>query len=461
MIDAEVRPTDIGTGRPGQTAAALVELGGRTVAWFRLAGEVERTTGSEGAGIAGAEVVLRTLELAGDLGVPAVGVIESIHMRPTELGALGAWGRVAQRAAALSGVVPLLLAVSGPCHGGLAPLFGLVDHVVFTRGASAYVNGPAAVAATTGMAITPDELGGGGVHARMSGLATLLAPDEAEAVALLGELLSYLPDNRMVPPPHHTTSDPDERLCLDAVAAVPAGRRIAYDVRRVLADVVDGGSLLEVYPDHAANVVTAYATVSGRPVALIANQPCHRAGTLDIAASSKAARHVQGADSANLPLLTFVDTPGFEPGRDLEWRGMIRHGAELVHAYAAATVPRICVVLRKAYGGAYIVMDSKGIGSDVVLCWPQAEIAVMGARGAVAILNRGDVAASTDPAARQLELEDDYEQQFCTPRLAAERGYVDKVVEPAATRAEVAAALRRLSTKQPRVPNRRHANTPC
>jgi propionyl-CoA carboxylase beta chain len=255
-------------------------------------------------------------------------------------------------------------------------------------------------------------------------------------------------------------ADPVDRRCTIAAATVPDDSKSAYDVRRVIADVVDDGSLHEVYAAHAPNMVTAYAHVGGRPVAIIANQPFFRAGTLDIAASSKAARHVQGADSANVPLLTFVDTPGFEPGRDLEWQGMIRHGAELVHAYAAATVPRIAVILRKAYGGAYIVMDSKDMGSDIVFAWPRAEIAVMGANGAVAILNRREIDAAVDPEAERRRLVNDYKENYCTPRIAAERGYVDAVIEPEMTRAHVTGALARLATKRVRFPSRRHSNSP-
>jgi len=241
---------------------------------------------------------------------------------------------------------------------------------------------------------------------------------------------------------------------------VPTDSRAAYDVRAVLADIVDGESFLDVHGLHATNVVTAYARLDGRPVAIVANQPLFRAGTLDIAACSKAARHVQAADSANLPILTVVDTPGFEPGKDLEWRGMIRHGAELVHAYAAATVPRVCVVVRKAYGGAYIVMDSRSMGSDLVLAWPQAEIAVMGAPGAVAILNRREIAEAEDPDAHRARLEVGYRDRYCTPTIAAERGYVDAVIEPADTRAHLTAAFRRLATKRAQQPNRRHSNSP-
>ncbi len=448
--------TALGAGRPGAAGAGLAELDGRTVVLFRVGSPAP--VGHRGEGEA--ETVERALRLAGELGLPVVGVIHSVGVDPRSLAGVAAWGRVARQAVALSGVVPLVLVVTGPCHGGLAPLLGLADHVVLTVDASAYINGPAAVAAISGISVSPAGLGGPWVHAAATGLASLVAEDEGEAMAAAAHLLSHLPDNWLADPPSVPTADPVDRPSTVAAAAVPTDPRAGYDVRAVLADVVDRGTLLEVHADHATNLVTAYARVGGRPVAVVANQPLFRAGTLDIRASSKAARHVQSADAANLGLLTVVDTPGFEPGRDLEWQGMIRHGAELVHAYAAATVPRVCVILRKAYGGAYIVMDSKEMGSDVVLAWPRAEIAVMGAPGAVAVLGRRQIAGAADPDATRARLEAEYRSQFCTPRIAAERGYVDEVIDPAATRRHVVAAFGRLATKRARLPARRHANTP-
>lgn len=448
--------TALGAGRPGAADAALVELGGRTVAWFRVASP----TSTDPHGLSEAAIVSRALALAGELGVPAVGVIWSVGIDPRSMDALVAWGDVARRAVALSGVVPLLLAVTGPCHGGLAPLLGLADHVVLTEDATAYINGPDAVAAISGLHVDPTALGGAQVHAERTGLASLVVGDEDEAVEALTDLLSHLPDNWLADPPVAPCADPADRPSTRAAGLVPADPRTAYDVRDVLDDLCDDGSLLEVHAEHATNLVTAYGRLDGRPVAIVANQPRQRAGTIDIAASSKAARHVQAADTANLGILTVVDTPGFEPGRDLEWRGMIRHGAELVHAYAQATVPRVCLILRKAYGGAYIVMDSRTMGSDVVLCWPAAEIAVMGAPGAVAILNRRDLAAADDPDAERARLEAEYHALFCTPRIAAERGYVDAVIDPVTTRAHLTAAFRRLATKRAEGPARRHSLTP-
>ena len=446
--------TPVGADRPDAAVAGLRELHGRTVAWFEVAG---RRADSSGA--AEAEVVARTITLATSLGCPVVGVVRSVAVDPGPegLAALAAWGRVAAAAVRASGVVPILLAVTGPLHGSLAPLLGLADHVVLTTDATAYVNGPGPVAAVTGTRTDPITLGGAAVHAGPSGLASLVADDPDDALDALAELLDHLPDIHLAEPPvrppdHHDRAD---RRCPAAAAAVPPEPSRSYDVRDVVADVVDRGSLLEVHPHHAPNLVTAYARLDGRAVAVVANQPAVRAGTLDIAASVKGARHVQAADAFGLPIVTFVDTPGYQPGRDLEARGMIRHGAELVHAYAAATVPRLCVILRKAYGGAYIVMDSRTMGSDLVLAWPRAEIAVMGPAGAVEILHRREV----DPEVRA-RLEAEYRATYCTPRLAADRGLIDGVIDPADTRRVLTAAVHRLRTKRPVLPARKHTNQP-
>jgi acetyl-CoA carboxylase carboxyltransferase component len=277
--------------------------------------------------------------------------------------------------------------------------------------------------------------------------------DEDAVFDLLVTLLEYLPDNCMSTPPRYAS----EPAAASAATAVPANGHASYDVRAALAAIIDRQSLLELRPSYAPNIVTGLARVDGHSVGVVANQPCQLAGTLDIAASQKAARFVQWCDAFNIPLLTLVDTPGFQPGKDIEWQGMIRHGAQLAHAYAAATVPRICVVLRKAYGGAYIVMDSRTMGADLVLAWPTAEIAVMGAPGAVNILHRRELAL--DPA-RRADLEADYELRYCNANIALERGFVDAVVAPDDTRDLVAEALGALAGKRERLPQRRHANMP-
>jgi acetyl-CoA carboxylase carboxyltransferase component len=452
-----LEPTPLGAHRPGAARADLREIDGRTVAYAEVDG-----LRPGGSGAAEADTVGRALELAEQLGCPVVVKIVSVAVDPQAAGLDGliAWGRVARRAVRLSGVVPLIVVVSGPVHGGLALILGLADHVVMTRSSTAYLNGPGPVRRVTGQSLTPEELGSATIHATLSNVATTIAEDDEDAELAVAELLAHLPDNYLASPHVPPSTDPPDRASTVAARTVPEGAKQSYDVRTVLADVFDQDSLLEVNAAHASNLVCAYARLDGISVAIVANQPMVRAGTLDIAASCKGARHVRCADAMGLPLITFVDTPGYEPGRDLEWRGMIRHGAKLVHAYASASVPRIGVILRKAYGGAYIVMDSRTMGNDLVLAWPSAQIAVMGAAGAVAILNRRELAEADDPELARVMLESAYEERYLSPAIAAERGLVDAVIDPADTRRHLVAGVRRLANKRPVIPPRAHDNGP-
>jgi acetyl-CoA carboxylase carboxyltransferase component len=445
---------DVAAGRGGAVAAGLVSLHGATVGWFRLAGgDAHGSLGPvEGATIA--TLVRRSV----DAGVPVVGVLDTGGADVRHgVDSLHAWGGVARALSAASGVVPVCLVVTGACVSGPALLLGLADVVVVTTDAIAYVSGPASVESMTGRSVTRSELGGAAVQAGRSGVAHLVAPDEDEALAMVADVLAFLPPNVAELPSVAPCCDDPERPCYRAAAIVPADAMLPYDVRELLADVVDDGDVLELRPDWAGAVVTALARIDGRPVGIVANQPLHLAGTLDIEASQKAARFVRWCDGFGVPLVTFVDTPGFLPGVEQEWRGMIRHGAELAFAYALATVPRLCVVVRKAYGGAYIVMDAKGMGNDLCVTWPGAELAVMGPSGAVAILHRRELAA--DPSARA-GLEASYAATYCTPRVALERGYVDRLIEPHETRAVLARGLRGLAAKRERLPKRKHDNTP-
>jgi acetyl-CoA carboxylase carboxyltransferase component len=376
---------------------------------------------------------------------------------------LHAWGMVARALAAASGTVPILLAVAGPCLSGPALLLGIADHVVMTSDSFAYVSGPDAVLEITGMTLDSHDLGGEYVHGHHTGVADLDAVDEDDAVANLVDLLGYLPQHTAADPPVAWCDEPLDRPCERARGLVPDRPTASYDVRDVIHDVVDEDTFLELRAHYAPNLVTGYARLGGRVIGIVANQPQQRAGTLDIEASRKAARFVQHCDSFNIPILTLVDTPGFEPGKDLEWRGMIRHGAELVHAYCAASVPRVCVVLRKSYGGAYIVMDSKGIGNDLCFAWPTAEIAVMGAAPAVRILFRRALDGIGDEHQRTLEqvrLQDAYTEEFATAMIAAERGFVDEVIDPVDTRRRVGDAFGGLGTKRETTFPRRHSNSP-
>jgi acetyl-CoA carboxylase carboxyltransferase component len=446
----------LAAARGGAAEAEVRELGGRPVGWFRLAGGSHRGA----LGPVEGETIERLLAAATDLGIPIVGVLATSGADVRGgVASLHAWGRVAHLLAGASGVVPVILVVCGPCVSGPALLLGLADVVVMTTDAVAYVSGPDAVAGFTGVVVGRESLGGATVHARRSGVAALVAADEDEALEAVATVLSYLPPNNMESPPPSWDGDPVDRPCTLAAAAVPRQTTASYDVNAVIDDVCDDGSFLELWAAYATNLVTGLAAVGGQPVGIVANQPCQRAGTLDIEASRKAARLVQWCDAFNVPVVTFVDTPGFEPGKDLEWRGMIRHGAELVAAYAGATVPRLCVVLRKAYGGAYIVMDSKTLGNDLCVAWPKAEIAVLGAPAAVQILH-GKRLAVVGSDQQRADLEADYAATYCTADVAASRGYVDEVIDPLDTRRTLAEALRLLSTKRDRHPRRRHANTP-
>jgi acetyl-CoA carboxylase carboxyltransferase component len=437
---------------PGAVRTGVTTIGGRRVVAVDMDASVRR--GSLSADASSVLAVAARTALADR--VPLVARVASSGADILEgMAALHGWGEAAAALARCSGVVPVVMVVTGPAVSGPALLLGLADFVVMTESAYAFVSGPAMVAEFTGVGIDNVELGGATAHARFSGAASIAVADAGAADAAVERLLAYLPDHNDQLPPTRPTHDPADRPCPDAAAALPDSPTGSYDVRVVAAAIVDDGELLELRPRFGPNVVTAFASIAGRPVGLVANQPLALAGTLDIPASQKAARFVSVCDAFNLPIVTLVDTPGFSPGKDLEWRGMIRHGAQLVFAYGRATVPRVCVILRKSYGGAYIVMDSKTMGNDVCLAWPSAELAVMGAGQAAAILMRR---AGTDERAA---FEADYAERLLNPYVAAERGYVDAVIDPAGTRTEVARALEMLDSKREELPGRKHDNMPC
>ena len=392
---------------------------------------------------------------ARDQRLPLICFVESSGAAIEEgVAAVHGWGTAAREFVACSGVVPTIFCVPGPTVSGPALLLGLADLVVMVADSYAFVSGTHMVRQFTGEELSNEGLGGASMHERTSGVAHFTVADRAEADDLIVELLSFLPDHTDQVPVGWPCADPVDRPTPEAGDLVPDTATGSYDVRDVLACVVDDGHLLEPRAQWAPNLVTAFASIGGRPVGLIANQPQSVAGTLDIAASQKGARFVSFCDAFNLPLVTFVDTSGFYPGKDLEWRGMIRYGAQMAFAYARATVPRVCLTLRKSYGGAYIVMDSRYMGNDIMLAWPSAEIAVMGAKGAVEILHRqADESERADLVAA-------YEERLLNPYIAAERGSVDRVIDPADTRSELAAALDVLAGKRERIPRRRHDNTP-
>ena len=364
------------------------------------------------------------------------------------------WGRVARELVLASGVVPILVAVNGPVVSGPSLLLALADAVVFTEEAYAFVTGPGVVEAYTGEPVNAVALGGSGAHARNTGLASLVVDSDDAAIDALAAILQHLPDHVDEAPPTLPTDDPTDRSTARAGELLPTTASGSYDVREIVEILADDGEILELKGSWAPNLVTAFAFFGGHSVGIVANQTQALAGSIDIPAAQKGARFVSMCDALNVPLLTLVDTSGFLPGKDLEWRGMIRHGAQLAFAYARATVPRIGLTLRKSYGGAYIVMDSRYMGNDLMLAWPSAEVAVMGAKGAVEILHRN---ASE---AERAELEAAYEAQFLTPYPTAERLSISAVIDPADTRREIIAALDMLATKQERLRPRRHDNSP-
>ncbi len=435
----------------GNVAMAVEELAGQPVV-------VARSTSIERRGalsIDDGATLATAAELAMELRIPLVLVLASSGADVSGgIESLHGWGRAARAFAAASGSVPILAAVTGPAISGPALMLGIADVVLMTPDAFAFVSGPRMVEDFTGITLGIHQLGGTAVHARSSGLCALEVADEADALAHIAYLLSFLPANSDEEPPLVACDEPLDEPVPSLRTAIPDRATSSYDVRTVAAAVCDDRELLELAPRWSSQLVTALGRVGGRPVGFLANQPQTLAGTLDIAASQKGARFVRFCDAFNLPLVTLVDTPGFLPGKDLEWRGMIRHGAELAFAYAEATVPRVCVILRKAFGGAYIVMDSKGLGNDLCYAWPSAEIAVMGAQGAVQILYR-----KASPGERQ-GLQDDFTNRFLTPWQAAERGFVDAVIDPADTRSVLAAALGALCTEREHLPGRKHALGP-
>jgi acetyl-CoA carboxylase carboxyltransferase component len=451
-LRAPSRDVGLRSGVGGAASARVERLGRRDAVVVRVDATIAAgslTPADSDTLAEAARLALRArLPLAGFLASGGASVDHGIE-------ALHAWGGAARALAACSGVVPVVIAVEGPAVSGPALLLGLADVVVMTPESYAFVSGPAMVAQLTGVDIDAARLGGVEVHARRTGVAALEAEDGEHARQLVVELLDLLPDDADSEPPRRSSTDPPGRTCPELRAVIPDSATGSYDVRRVISSVLDRDHpFLELRGRWAMQVVTGLGRISGHVVGVVANQPQSMAGTLDISASHKAARFVAFCDTFAVPIVTLVDTPGFLPGKDLEWRGMIRHGAQLVFAYADATVPRLCVVLRKAYGGAYIVMDSRTMGSDLCVAWPSAEVAVMGARGAVQILHRR---ASPE---EMVALEADYNERYLTPWIAAERGLVADVIDPAHTRRVLATALGTLHSKREQVVGRKHGNTP-
>ncbi len=436
------------------------EVEGRRVAAFAQ----DATVFGGALGEAHAEKIVRTMELARKSGIPIVGLNDSGGARIQEgVMSLGGYGEVFFRNVALSGVVPQISLILGACAGGAVYSPAITDFVIMRRGTGQmYITGPDVVRAVTGEEVSAETLGGADAHATKSGVSHLTAETDEAAIALARRLLGYLPLNNLDDPPDAEAIDLPPSASAELRATVPVEANTPYDVHEVIGRLVDPASVLEIQPEFAPNIVTMFARLAGAPVGVVANQPNHLAGCLDIAASTKAARFVRFLDAFNFPIVTLVDVPGFLPGRSEEHGGIIRHGAKLLYAYAEATVPKLTVILRKAYGGAYDVMCSKHLGGDLNYAWPTAEIAVMGADGAVNILFRRELApaAPAEREARRARLVAEYQREFLNPFLAAERGYIDAVIDPAETRARLLAGLTTLRPKREDRPARKHGNLP-
>ncbi|MCC6222675.1 MAG: acyl-CoA carboxylase subunit beta [Thermoleophilia bacterium] len=409
-----------------------------------------------------AEKICKVMDLALRYGCPLVGINDSGGARIQEgVVSLGGYAEIFWRNVQASGVIPQLSLIMGPCAGGAVYSPAMTDFVLMVEKTSyMFITGPEVVKTVTGEEVTFEELGGAATHASRSGVAHLTAPDENAALEDARYLLSFLPQNNREAPPFAEPADPVDREDPELDRIVPDNPNKPYDIRHVIDRIVDGGDFLEVQPRWAENIVCGFARLGGHPVGIVANNPKALAGTLDIDSSVKGARFVRTCDAFNIPLITLVDVPGFLPGTAQEWGGIIRHGAKLLYAYCEATVPKVALITRKAYGGAYDVMSSKHIRADFNFAWPTAEVAVMGPEGAVNIVFRRELEEAADPETRRAELIDAYKAEFANPYTAAERGYVDDVIEPRRSRPVLVEALRTALTKRERTPQRKHGNIP-
>jgi len=409
--------------------------------------------------------ICKIMDMAIKVGAPVIGLNDSGGARVQEgVVSLGAYADIFLRNTMTSGVVPQISAVLGPCAGGAVYSPAITDFVLMTRSTSyMFVTGPKVVKTVTHEEVTSEELGGADTHAQKSGVAHFACDDEMETIRTIRELISYMPQNNLEDAPFKGTDDPNDRMNPELNTIIPENPNKPYDMRDVLRHVVDDGTILEVHKDWAENIIVGFARLGGRSVGLIANQPSVLAGVLDINSSKKAARFIRFCDAFNIPIITFEDVPGFLPGTDQEWGGIIANGAKLLYAYSEATVPKITVITRKAYGGAYDVMNSKHIRGDMNYAWPSAEIAVMGAEGAVEIVFRKELQQIEDPDEQQKKIAEYielYRDRFANPYIAAARGYVDEVIEPDQTRPKLINALAMLDSKVDTNPKKKHGNIP-
>ena len=409
-----------------------------------------------------AEKIHKLMDLALKVGAPVIGLNDGAGARIQEgVVSLASYGGIFHRNVQASGVIPQISVILGPCAGGAVYSPAMTDFIFMVRETShMFITGPDVVKTVTGEDVTLEELGGAMSHASKSGVATFVSQDEHSCLQDVRYLLSFLPQNNLTdPPPSESTDDPT-RLCESLRSILPASANQPYDMKKVVAEIVDDGEFFEYFPHWAKSIICGFSRLNGQTVGIVGNQPMVLAGVLDIETSEKAARFVRTCDAFNIPIVTFVDVPGFLPGVDQEYGGIIRHGAKLLYAYCEATVPRIQVITRKAYGGAYVVMNSKSIGADLAYAWPTAELAVMGPQGAVEIVYRRELQQAADPVTRRAELVAEYTEKYSNPYAAAERGYVDDVIDPAETRVKLIAGLELLKTKREELPQRKHGNMP-
>ena len=462
-LDAFSPPADVSFGKGSSVFGDGVITGfgsvnGRLV--YAFAQDFNVLGGSLGS--VHAAKIVKIQDLALKTGSPVVGMIDSGGARIQEgVASLAGYAQIFRRNVLSSGVIPQISAIMGPAAGGAVYSPALTDFIFMTASTSyMFVTGPDVVRQVLNEQVTAEDLGGAQVHGTDSGVANFVYNDDEHTILGIKMLLSYLPSNNIEDAPVVASDDPEDREELQLRDLVPDDPDQPYDVRDVIKLIVDDARFFEVSEGHATNIVVGYARMGGMVVGVIANQPKSLAGALDIDASVKAARFINFCDCFNIPLLTFEDVPGFLPGTDQERSGLIRHGAKLLYAYTRATVPRVTVILRKSYGGAYIVMNSKGLGGDYNFTWPTAEIAVMGPEGAIAILYRNELAQSDDPKTLKAELVAKYRNEVANPYIADEKGFIDEVIDPAQTRAKVIGALRSLSKKTVGLPKRKHGNTP-
>ena len=409
-----------------------------------------------------AEKICKVMDLALRTGSPMIGINDSGGARIQEgVVSLGGYAEIFWRNVQASGVIPQLSLIAGPCAGGAVYSPAITDFTIMVEGiAQMFITGPEIIKTVTGEEVTFEQLGGAITHATKSGVTDLVAANEDEMCAETRRLLSFIPQNNLDDVPRYAATDSPDRLCPELDELIPDSPNKPYDIKDAIVAVVDDGDFFEIGELYAPNMVIGFGRIEGSTIGIVANQPKFLAGVLDIASSIKAARFVRFCDAFNIPLLTFVDVPGFLPGTAQEYGGIIKHGAKLLYAFAEATVPKITVITRKAYGGAYDVMSSKHIRADYNVAWPTAEIAVMGAAGAVKTIFRREIDKAKDPEAKTAELVADYEKRFANPFIAAERGYIDDVIDASRTRQVVARALRMLADKRVERPKRKHGNIP-